>query len=73
VAGAFGDSRAANLAEGTLLVSLAGLSLIALSVVKAMRVVRSSYVAVLILGVCLAIARMLFEVASLGSGGFSSF
>jgi Dolichyl-phosphate-mannose-protein mannosyltransferase len=55
-----GDSRAADLTEGTLLVSLVGLPLIALSVVKVMHgAMRSSYVIVLILGVCLAIACML--------------
>jgi 4-amino-4-deoxy-L-arabinose transferase-like glycosyltransferase len=52
--------RTENVAEGTLLIGLIGLPFIALSIVKIMHgAMRSSYLVVLILGICLAVACML--------------
>jgi hypothetical protein len=57
------DSRNGDLAEGTLLLGLVGLPFIAFSVVKVMHgSMRSSYLIVLVLGVCLAVAGILSRV-----------
>jgi hypothetical protein len=68
------DSRTTELAEGVLLLSLVGLPFIAFTAVKiAHGVMRSSYLIVLVLGVCLAIGCMLSRARSWAVALFAVF